>query len=107
MNKEILKGYIDLIILGVLRKNENYGYEIIKEIEKLSYNFKLKEATLYLALKRMEKSKLLESYWEKAKNSHYPRRKYYKITSEGIEYLFENYRDILDMNKLIDTLMRR
>ena len=107
LNKEILKGYIDLIILGVLKKSANYGYKIIKEIEKLSDNFKLKEATLYLSLKRMEQSKLLESYWEEVKNSHYPRRKYYKITPKGIEYLSENYKDILEMNELIDNLIRR
>ncbi|WP_263597235.1 PadR family transcriptional regulator [Metabacillus idriensis] len=33
MNKELLKGTIDLLILSVVKEKENYGYEISKIIK--------------------------------------------------------------------------
>lgn len=106
MNKELLKGYIDLIILSIVRRKKNYGYNIIKEIYELSdNNFELKEGTLYLALKRLEKNKFVISQWDS--NDSYPRRKYYGITDLGDEYLNKEYKEILLTNKLLDKLIKR
>lgn len=106
MNKELLKGYIDLIILSIVKYEKNYGYNIIKEIYKLSNsNFELKEGTLYLALKRLEKNNLILSKW--GDNNVYPRRKYYEITSNGVDYLDKEYKEILLTNKLLDKLIKR
>ncbi|MGE6684486.1 PadR family transcriptional regulator, partial [Paenisporosarcina sp. NPDC076907] len=53
VNKEVLKGHIDTIILSLLLKREMYGYEIAKYVrEKSDSQFELKEGTLYLSLKR-------------------------------------------------------
>ncbi len=55
-DKEILKGYIDTIVLSVLQNDDIYGYEIAKRIkEKSKEEFEMKEATLYVSLKRLEK----------------------------------------------------
>lgn len=106
MNKELLKGYIDLIILSIVKRKRTYGYKIIKEIYELSdNNFKLKEGTLYLALKRLEKNKFVISKWDS--NVSYPRRKYYEITDLGNEYLDKEYKEILLTNKLLDKLIKR
>ncbi len=89
LNKEMLKGNIDLLILSVLKEKDNYGYEISKTIkEKTGGTFEIQEATLYLSLKRLEKHGAISSYW--GTESHGGRRKYYAITEEGIE-LFETY----------------
>jgi len=60
-----------------------YGYEIAKKVRTESSGaFELKEGTLYLALKRIEKQKLVTSYWGNEQGSG-GRRKYYQITDKG------------------------
>lgn len=83
INKEVLKGHIDTLILSLLQKNDRYGYEIAKIVREKSNNlFELKEGTLYLSLKRLEKNNWIESYWGDEQGPG-GRRKYYKLTSLG------------------------
>lgn len=64
INKEVLKGHIDTLILSLLDLRDMYGYELAKLVrEKSSNQFELKEGTLYLSLKRLEKNKWIQSYW--------------------------------------------
>ena len=32
LNKELLKGHIDTLILAILEKNDSYGFEIAKNV---------------------------------------------------------------------------
>jgi len=78
----MLKGTIDLLILSVLSAKDDYGYEISKTIkERTDGVFEIREATLYLALKRLEKQGSISAYW--GDRSHGGRRKYYAVTPEG------------------------
>ena len=78
----MLKGTIDLLVLSVLHEEDSYGYQISKSItEKSNGSFEIQEATLYLALKRLEKQEYVESYW--GKQTHGGKRKYYKMTTLG------------------------
>lgn len=64
INKEILKGHIDTLILSLLHRRDMYGYELAKIVrEKSDDQFELKEGTLYLSLKRLEKNEWVSSYW--------------------------------------------
>lgn len=82
MNKEMLKGTIDILILSILSKGDNYGYEISKIIKmKTDGIFEILEATMYLALKRLECQKAIDFYW--GDESGGGRRKYFKITELG------------------------
>ena len=53
LNKELLKGHIDTLILAILEKNDSYGFEIAKNVLNKT-TFELKDGTLYISLKRME-----------------------------------------------------
>lgn len=87
LNKETLKGHIDTLILSILKEKECYGYEIAKKVKsKSNGSFELKEGTMYLALKRLESKLLIESYWGEEQGAG-GRRKYYKLTKEGIDTL--------------------
>lgn len=89
IDRESLKGHLDSIILSVLLTKDNYGYEMIKKIKQETNSlFEVKEGTLYVILKRLEKNKLVESYWDDSLKVG-ARRKYYKITKKGIEYFNE------------------
>lgn len=81
LNKELLKGHIDTLILSILNQEDSYGYEIAK-IVKDETAFELKESTMYVSLKRLESKGLIKSYWGDNQVSG-GRRKYYNITKEG------------------------
>lgn len=101
MNGEILRGFTDAIILNILLDKDSYGYKISRSIiEKSNNKIDIKDATIYLAFKRMEKDGLITSYW--SDDNKVARRKYYQITKEGRKYLktkkneWLNNRDILN-----------
>lgn len=104
LNKEMLKGTIDLLILSILKEKENYGYEISRAIkEKTEGTFEIQEATLYLSLKRLEKHGAILSYW--GSESHGGRRKYYAITEEGKILLEKFIQDWNQMAKMVDRFI--
>lgn len=83
MNKELLKGNIDTMILAMLVEQNRYGYELSKAIRERSQGlFDLKESTLYLALKRLEHNGSISSYWSEEQGAG-GRRKYYEMLPAG------------------------
>lgn len=78
-----IKGNMALILLSTLLEGEKYGYEITKEISRLTNDeIQLKEGSLYPALHKLEKEGLAESYWHQPEPGK-PGRKYYRITETG------------------------
>ena len=85
ISSDIIRGYIDLMILRVLCDGDSYGYEISKKITQMSENqYSMKETTLYSAFSRLEKMKYLRSY--PGTHSGGRERTYYTLTSEGHQY---------------------
>jgi PadR family transcriptional regulator PadR len=85
ISSDVIRGYIDTMILFLLLKEPSYGYEISKQIRRLSNEkYLIKETTLYSAFTRMEKNGYVKSYAENADNGK--RRTYYVITDEGKDY---------------------
>jgi PadR family transcriptional regulator, regulatory protein PadR len=106
INKEILKGHIDTLILSLLKRKDMYGYEIAKLVrEKTENNFELKEGTLYLSLKRLEKNGWIESYWGSEEGPG-GRRKYYHLTSSGHEGYEVKCKEWFFVKNLIDTFIK-
>lgn len=104
MNKEMLKGTIDILILCILKEEDNYGYEISKTIKtKTKGDFEIQEATLYLSLKRLEKQKAIASYWGNESNGG--RRKYYKITDTGIQLMKQSIKDWKETVKIVEKFI--
>lgn len=85
LNKEVLKGHIDTLILAILDEEDSYGYEIAKTVREKT-TFELKDGTMYVSLKRLESKGLIKSYWGNEQGGG-SRRKYYHITDEGKEAL--------------------
>lgn len=106
ISSDLIRGNIDSIILRVLCDGDNYGYEIIKTISKISEGrYDLKEPSLYTSLKRLETQKFIESYW--GNESQGGRRKYYKITTLGIESYERSLSAWKIARELIDKLIER
>lgn len=72
------------LVLSILSHGKSYGYQIIKNVEKLSEGeLEWTDAMLYPVLHRMEKDGLIASEWIVLDNGR--KRKYYTITAMGKE----------------------
>ena len=88
ISSDVIRGYNDTIILYMLLDGESYGYEISKNIRKLSdEKYIMKETTLYSAFTRLEKNGFIESFYQD--ETFGKRRTYYRITLEGLDYYKE------------------
>ncbi|MGL5642570.1 MAG: PadR family transcriptional regulator [Paraclostridium sp.] len=103
LNKEVLKGHIDTLILAILEKNDSYGFEIAKIVLDKTM-FELKDGTMYISLKRLEAKGLIESYWQ-SNNGPGNRRKYYKITKLGVEALDIKAKEWNFVKNIIDKFL--
>jgi len=105
-DKESLKGYIDTIVLSVLQNEDMYGYEIAKRIKEKSRNgFVIKEATLYVSLKRLEKKEYLKGYWNDSEGTSGGRRRYYSITESGRSFFEERVDEWKILRELLSNFM--
>lgn len=103
MNKELLKGTTEVMILKMLGREPMYGYGMIKNFEILSKGtFKFKEGTLYPLLHSLEKKQWIESYWDSLEGR---RRKYYKITDKGRKNLTEKKKEWESFSSTINTIL--
>lgn len=81
---QLLRGTTALLILGVLKDGELYGYEIAQRIRERSAAFiDPGEGWLYPALHRLEKQGALQGSWRDGGLG--PRRRYYRITDDGLQ----------------------
>ena len=78
---ERLKGNLDLLVLEVLAARPAHGYDVIGSLRSRSGGvFDLPEGTVYPALHRLEKAKLLTSAWSTESGR---RRRIYELTQAG------------------------
>ncbi len=104
VSADLIRGHIDTIILKILKRGDNYGYEIVKAISNDSNGvYILKEPSLYSSLKRLEKLGFINAYW--GDQSQGGRRKYYTITKEGLSVYQENVMAWNRAKLLIDQLV--
>ncbi len=81
MDSRLLWGTVEMLILEVVSTGPTYGYEITQQVFGRSNGyFELKEGSLYPALHRMEREKMLTSSWQETDGR---RRKYYRLTAAG------------------------
>jgi len=81
MDRERLKGNLDLLLLSVLAAGPAHGYAIISALRERSKGaFDLAEGTIYPALHRLESAGLLASDWADTPGR---RRRVYALTDKG------------------------
>jgi PadR family transcriptional regulator PadR len=105
IDTQILKGHIDTIILSLLCKQDMYGYDIGNAVRKRSHGqFEIKEGTMYLSLKRLEKNVLVESYWGGNEGGG-ARRKYYRILESGRSFYRYKKLEWSYLNSMLDLFL--
>ena len=91
------------MVLSILSHGENYGYNIIQQVERMSSGeLQWTDAMLYPVLKRMEKENLITSRWVQTDSGR--KRKYYKITDTGLDKLEEEKTQWINVNSTFQLL---
>lgn len=83
MDAQLKRGLLDVCVLAAIKKEDTYGYQIIKDMKPY---LEMSESTLYTIVKRLEMSGMLTV---KTMEFDGRLRKYYHITSKGIIRLEE------------------
>ena|SRR5262249_41797683 len=81
-----LQGTLDLLILKTLQRAPNHGFGITLHIQTASDGFlQVEEGSLYPALHRLERQKLIKGEWKITDNGR--RARYYRLTPTGSKHL--------------------
>jgi PadR family transcriptional regulator len=79
---ELLQGTLDMIVLQTLRWGPRHGYGIAQLIRSTSSNaLQVETGSLYPALHRLEKQKLISADWDTSDNGQ--RVRVYTLTAAG------------------------
>ncbi len=90
MSKKIdnLQGSLELLILKTLERAPNHGFGITLHVQTASEGLlQIEEGSLYPALHRMERDKLLTGSWKVTENGR--RARFYTLTPAGKKRLTE------------------
>lgn len=81
MKAEVLKGHLDFLLLAAVQGRPAHGYALAETLRARSSGaFDLPEGTLYPALHRLERARLLSSRWSEVSGR---RRRVYQLTAKG------------------------
>lgn len=100
MNVQFKKGVLELCVLVLTSKKDRYGYELVEEISK---KFEISEGTIYPLVRRLTKEGLFSTYLMESTEG--PPRKYYKITSKGLELKNELLQEWQQFTKGVNEML--
>jgi PadR family transcriptional regulator, regulatory protein PadR len=78
MNIQFKKGVLDLFVLAMLKKCDQYGYDIS---ESISEKIQISSGTIYPILRKLKDDGYVTTYLSEESNG--PVRKYYQLTKLG------------------------
>lgn len=105
ISKALVAASTKPIILSILIRGEDYGYQIIQRVKEITGgNLEWSDNMLYPVLKRMEKEGLLDSQWKLSKKGRL--RKYYRITVVGRKELESERRQWKVIQKAFNVLWK-
>ena len=100
LEREWTRGAAPLAVLTLLDRREMYGYELVEALDRDSDGLlTLGQSTVYPLLYNLEAKGHVEAVWREASNGR--RRKYYRATASGREWL-ESQRS--QWQKLVDAM---
>lgn len=102
---DAIRGYIDLIVLSLLREQPSYAYALAKVITDVTDgDYTIKQTTLYSALKRLESSGLVSSYADLSESGK--PRTYYRLTTDGHAHLTDKLIEWENTKNLVDRFAK-
>ena len=106
MGRELARGEVPTLILAILSEGPAHGYAIARAIEEQSEQaLKLREGSLYPALRVLEQQGLVESAWQEPERG--PARKTYTLTDEGRTELLTRANDWYDYAAAVMAVLKK
>ncbi|MDH5522231.1 MAG: PadR family transcriptional regulator [Acidimicrobiia bacterium] len=99
---QIMRGVLDMCVLGCLVDSPSYGYELLQKLEEAGMPAG-SEASIYLVLKRLKKHDLVHA--ELVASASGPARKVYQPTEQGRQVLTEWIEDWRTVNLGVETIL--
>ena len=100
MDAQLKRGVLDVCVLAAIKNEDSYGYKIIKDVSPF---LELSESTLYKILKRLEEAKMLVT---RSVEHNGRLRKYYHITSNGLERIEEFKEELKEMMTIYEFICK-
>lgn len=105
INKDLVAASSTPIVLAILAEGDSYGYAILQRVREMSGGrLAWTDGMLYPVLHRLERLGHIEARWETAETGR--RRKYYRITDDGLAQLAEQRRQWQAVNDTLRGLWR-
>src|SRR5262245_9186436 len=102
---DTLQGTLDLLILKTLKREQTHGFAITLHIQTVSDGFlRIEEGSLYPALRRLERDKLVKGKWKTTDNGR--RARYYELTPAGHRRLSEAEQQWAALTKSVSKVLR-
>jgi transcriptional regulator len=85
--RDLFPGALEMMILESLRRQPAHGYALVQHIQQRSQNLlQVEEGSLYPALERLLKAKLVKAEWTVSTSTN-RRVRVYQITAAGLRHL--------------------
>ncbi len=105
MRSDSLQGTLELLVLKSLEHQANHGFGIALHVQKASGGLlRVEEGSLYPALHRMEKQKLIKGEWHMTENGR--KARLYSLTAAGRKRLEDAENNWTSMSKGVRKLLR-
>ena len=86
-SRDLFPGALEIMILESLRRQPSHGYALVQHIQERSNNLlQVEEGSLYPALQRLLKAKLVTADWTVSASTN-RRVRVYQITRAGLRHL--------------------
>lgn len=102
MNSQFKKGIIELVVLGLLWRNDLYGFQLVSAVPS---EIGISEGTIYPLLKRLREEGYVGSYLQETTDG--PPRKYYFLTSFGRDYYLQSRDGWIIFDNAVNSVIRR
>jgi DNA-binding PadR family transcriptional regulator len=104
LDRELLHGNAETLVLALLAEGESYGYQLRKELALRSHHyFQFAFGRLYPLLRGLEKRALVNARWTKAGKIR--QRRHYAITAKGRVALQERIRKWQQFSVAMDLVL--
>ena len=103
MRPDLIRGHLELVLLGTLSQGSGHGYEIITRLrDRTDGTFDLNEGSVYPALHRLEDAGLLASDWQPVAGR---RRRIYRVTNPGLTALAAKRREFSTLVSAVESAL--
>lgn len=100
-SRDLFPGALEMMILESLRRQPAHGYALVQHIQQRSQNLlQVEEGSLYPALQRLLKAKLVKAEWTVSASTN-RRVRVYQITAKGLRHL---EREISSFDRMLEGI---